>query len=115
MPRFLFLLISIGLFAQDTGELAKALSSYRQRIDGIDARIMKLLNQRAEVVRDVGRVKMRFHATAVAPAREEQVLRHVSTQARAPLTPESARAIYRAILAEMASMEQKDMERPTIR
>jgi chorismate mutase len=115
MVRLLFFLISIGLFAQDTDGLAQALRPYRQRIDGIDGQIMKLLNERAAVVRDVGRVKTRFHASAKAPAREEQVLKQVSSQARAPLTPEGATRIYRVILAEMASMEQREMQRPPAR
>ncbi|SPF54724.1 exported hypothetical protein [Candidatus Sulfopaludibacter sp. SbA4] len=111
MPRFFFCLISIALLAQDTGDLSQALSPYRQRIDNIDGQIMKLLNERAMVVRDVGIVKKRFGAPASAPGREEEVLRRVSSQARAPLTPADAQTIYKVILAAMASMEQREMHR----
>lgn len=111
MPRFFFSLISIALFAQDTGDLNQALSPYRQRIDHIDGQIMQLLNERAAVVRDVGIVKKRFGASVSAPGREEEVLRRVSSQARAPLTPADATAIYRAVLTAMASVEQREMNR----
>jgi chorismate mutase/prephenate dehydratase len=97
------------MFAQDQTELARALSSSRQRIDNIDDQIIKLLNERAIVVREVGLVKTRFHAQASAPGREEQVLRRVSDQARAPLTPEAVRKIYQTVLAEMAAMENREM------
>ena len=100
---------TLCLFAQDQPELTRALSSARQRIDRVDDQIVQLLNERASIVREVGAVKTKFHAPASAPAREEQVLRRVSDQARAPLTPDAVRKIYRTILAEMSAMEQREM------
>jgi len=110
MRPILLCLVALGLFAQDQTELARALQSSRQRIDHIDDQIVKLLNERAAVVREVGVVKTRFHAPASAPGREEQVLRRVSDQARAPLTPEAVRKIYQALLAEMTAMEDREMQ-----
>jgi chorismate mutase-like protein len=110
MRSILFCVVSLGLFAQDQTELASALKSSRQRIDHIDDQIVKLLNERAAVVREVGAVKTRFHAPASAPGREEQVLRRVSEQAHAPLTPEAVRKIYQGILAEMTTMENREMK-----
>ena len=112
MPRFLLCLIAIGLFAQQNGDISETLRPYRQRIDSIDGQIIKLLNERAAVVREVGMVKKRFQVPASAPGREEQVLNQVSSQARAPLTADGAKRIYRAILAEMTSMEQREMQEP---
>ena len=112
MRPILFCVLALGLFAQDQTELTRALSSSRQRIDHIDDQIVKLLNERAAVVREVGVVKTRFHAPASAPGREEQVLRRVSDQAQAPLTPDAVRKIYRTLLAEMSAMEGRDMHSP---
>lgn len=112
MRPILFCLASLCLFAQDQSELTRALSSARQRIDHVDDQIVKLLNERAAIVHEVGLVKTRFHAPASAPAREEQVLRRVSDQARAPLTPDAVRKIYQTLLAEMTAMEQREMETP---
>ena len=109
MRSILFCVLALGLFAQDQTELASALKSSRQRIDHIDDQIVKLLNERATVVREVGLVKTRFHAPASAPGREEQVLRRVSDQARAPLTPEAVGKIYKTLLAEMSTMEDREM------
>src|SRR5579864_8134383 len=110
MRPILFCVLALGLFAQDQPELTRALSSSRQRIDHIDDQIVKLLNERATVVREVGVVKTRFHAPASAPGREEQVLRRISDQARAPLTPEAVRKIYQTLLAEMTAMEDREMQ-----
>jgi chorismate mutase/prephenate dehydratase len=110
MRPILLCVVALGLFAQDQTELTRALTSSRQRIDHIDDQIVGLLNERAAVVREVGVVKLRFHAPASAPGREEQVLRRVSDQARAPLTPRAVRKIYQTLLAEMAAMEDREMQ-----
>ncbi|MBV9770741.1 MAG: chorismate mutase [Bryobacterales bacterium] len=92
-------------------ELTQALSSSREHINSIDDQIVKLLNDRAVVVRQVGVIKKRYRAPASAPAREEQVLRRVAAQARAPLTPSQVEAIYKTILGEMSRMEGAEMEK----
>ena len=91
--------------------MAQALNSSRQRIDSIDSQIVKLLNERAQVVRDVGLIKKQYHAPASAPGREEQVLRRAGGQAQAPLTASAVEAIYKSILHEMSSMEASEMEK----
>jgi chorismate mutase/prephenate dehydratase len=110
MRPILFCITALVLFAQDQTELTRALTSSRQRIDHIDDQIVGLLNERAAVVREVGVVKLRFHAPASAPGREEQVLRRISDQARAPLTPQAVQKIYHMLLAEMAAMEDREMQ-----
>ncbi len=112
MRCILFTLLALGLTAQDQTDLDKALSSSRRRIDNIDDQIVKLLNERATIVRKVGLAKLRFHAPATAPGRNEQVLRRVSERARPPLGPESVRRIYETIIAEMTAMEKQEMEKP---
>jgi chorismate mutase-like protein len=110
--RFLLLFCAaLCLFAQPSTDLAQALNASRQRIDSIDNQIVKLLNERAQVVRDVGLIKKQYHAPASAPGREEQVLRRAAGQAQAPLTPSAVEAIYKAILHEMSSMEEREMEK----
>jgi len=99
------------LFAQPSSDLTQALTSSRQRIDSIDSQIVKLLNERAQVVREVGLIKKQYHAPASAPGREEQVLRRAAEEARAPLTPAAIQAIYRVILHEMSSMEAAEMQK----
>jgi chorismate mutase / prephenate dehydratase len=109
--RYLCLCLSaVALCAQNT-DLAQALSPSRQRIDLIDGDIVKLLNERAQVVREVGLIKKQFHAPVSAPGREEQVLRRAAGQARPPLTAPAVEAIYRAILHEMSAMEQGEVEK----
>ncbi|MGP0073855.1 MAG: chorismate mutase [Bryobacteraceae bacterium] len=111
MRPLLLLVSSVALFAQPSADMTQALSSSRQRIDSIDDQIVKLLNERAQVVRQVGVIKKQFHAPASAPGREEQVLHRVAGQAQAPLAPSAVEAIYKTILHEMSAMEASEMEK----
>ncbi len=106
----LFCFSAVALLAQTT-DLAQALKPSRERIDSIDGQIVKLLNERAQVVREVGLIKQQFHAPVSAPGREEQVVRRAAEQARAPLTGPAVEAIYRIILREMSAMEQAEVEK----
>ncbi len=114
MRYALSLCLAFVLSAQNA-ELTQALATSRQRIDSIDGQIVKLLNERAQVVRQVGLIKKRFHAPASAPGREEQVLRRAAGQAQTPLTPAAIEAIYKTILHEMSSMEASEMQKESRR
>ncbi len=111
MRSLLLFCSALALFAQPSTDLTKALTSSRQRIDSIDDQIVKLLNERAQVVRDVGLIKKQFHAPASAPGREELVVRRAAGQAQAPLRPSAVEAIYKVILHEMAQMEADEMQK----
>src|SRR5271165_7333773 len=105
----LLVCLAVTLLAQNTN-LTKALDSSRQRIDSIDDQIVKLLNERAQVVHEVGVIKKKFNAPVSAPGREEQVVHRAAAQAKAPLTGPAVEAIYRTILREMSAMEQAEMD-----
>ena len=112
MRTLLFGFLAIGLAAQNYNNvLDKALANSRNRIDTIDDQIVKLLNERAAIVREVGFLKLRYQAPAAAPGRAEQVLRRAADHARPPLTSEATRKIYETILAEMTAMEAREMEK----
>lgn len=112
MTRLLVLLLAgTAVFAQPSTDLNQAVAASRQRIDSIDSQIIQLLNERAQVVRDVGAIKQRYRAPASAPGREAQVLQRAGAQARAPLTPGAVETIYRTILHEMSAMEATEMRK----
>jgi chorismate mutase/prephenate dehydratase len=81
-------------------ELAVALSPLRERIDAIDQEIVKLLNERAQIALEIGLIKEALGRRAVRdPAREQEVLDHV-TRASAGLFPEpELLALYRKLIA----------------
>jgi chorismate mutase/prephenate dehydratase len=101
---------AVALFAQNT-DLSQALSASRQRIDSIDDQIVKLLNERAQVVHEVGVIKKRYNAPVSAPGREEQVIKRAAREAQAPLPPQAVEAIFKTMLHEMSAMEQAETDR----
>jgi chorismate mutase/prephenate dehydratase len=77
-----------------------ALAPLRERIDAIDHHIVALLNERAQIALEIGRVKQRTGRRTVRDAgREAEVLERV-TSASAGLFPEPELvALYRKLIA----------------
>lgn len=85
------------------------LSSIRDRIDGIDARIQELLNERARVAQLVGKSK-RADGTSTAdfyrPEREAQVLRQVLERNQGPLRNEEVVRLFREIMSACLAQQE---------
>ena len=87
----------------------KALVRHRQRIDVLDKQIISLLNERARIALDIGRIRKRESIPpSSALGRQEEVLRNVMANSVAPLSPQAARRIYERIIAEMVSIQALD-------
>ena len=81
-------------------ETAAALAPLRTRIDAIDNEIVALLNERAQIALEIGRVKeLTGRSTVRDASREAEVLERV-TSASAGLFPEPELvALYRKLIA----------------
>lgn len=75
------------------------LPSLRDRIDGIDERILSLLRERMDVVRDVAMAKRETRAAIRDPKREQQLVEARRTRAaKLGLAPDAVEAIYRQVM-----------------
>ena len=84
-----------------------ALITVRKHLDEIDQQIVALLNRRARIVAEVGKIKQEAHLPVAAPAREEQVLdRIVQLGGAGPLPPDRLRRIYQTVIQEMRTWEE---------
>jgi chorismate mutase/prephenate dehydratase len=81
-------------------ETAAALAPLRERIDAIDKEIVALLNERAQIALEIGRVmELTGRSTVRDASREAEVLERV-TSASAGLFPEPELvALYRKLIA----------------
>ena len=87
----------------------KALTRHRHRIDDLDQQIVSLLNERARLALEIGRIRKREKMPpSSAQGRQEEVLRNAMANSIAPLTPEAARRIYERIIAEMVAIQALD-------
>jgi chorismate mutase/prephenate dehydratase len=75
------------------------LQDIRKKIDEIDSKILKLLNQRVRLAEEVWKIKQKNGASVFAPDREEGLLRRLSRDNEGPLTQEAVQGIFREILS----------------
>lgn len=75
------------------------LASLRHKVDRLDDQLVRLLEQRAGIAREIGRQKRASGQAVFAPAREAALFRRLSARLEGTMKSESLRAIYREILA----------------
>jgi chorismate mutase/prephenate dehydratase len=83
------------------------LSDIRKKIDAIDAKLIALLNERADLVHEVGEVKKKEGTAIYAPEREEALLRSLVAKSKGRLPASAIRAIYREIMSASLALEKQ--------
>lgn len=87
----------------DAGWSPRSLAEARERIDAIDAQMLALLHDRAQVVEHVGRLKRESGgagaANAFRPAREVAMMRAMQGQTHAPLAFATVLAVWREMIS----------------
>lgn len=84
-----------------------ALRARRQRIDDIDADVVRLLNDRARIAQEIGNTKSADARLPFAPEREREVLERVRRLGReGPLEDSHLAAIYREIISACRNLER---------
>jgi chorismate mutase-like protein len=82
------------------------LSQIREKIDAIDSQLLSLLNHRAKLALEVGRIKNRDGLPIYAPDREQSLLRSLIERNEGPLSEQAIRAIYREIMSAALALEK---------
>lgn len=81
----------------------------RRRIDALDRRIVEVLNERARLGREVGRVKAREGRRTMRDLeRERTVLLRIAMTNEGPLPQADLLAIYRRLMAATRALEARD-------
>jgi chorismate mutase/prephenate dehydratase len=94
--------------AEDSPELRRL----RRRIDALDRRIIKLLNDRAELARGVGRAKAAMGRRAIRDAdREREILLRVAMANEGPMPQADLLALYRRLFSATRALEASDRRR----
>ncbi len=83
-----------------------SLEDLRKQIDTIDTDLLRLLNDRADVVHKVGEFKKREGLEIYAPDREEILLKSLVSKSDGRLPEKSIRAIYREIMSAALALEE---------
>lgn len=82
------------------------IEDWRRKIDAIDTALLHLLNLRAELALEVGRMKEEEGVALRAPLREQEILKRMKSLNPGPLDGEAVDKIYRSMLAESIRMQE---------
>jgi len=93
------------------GRSGDAIEELRLRIDAIDRKVVRLLNERAGCAITLGRVKKERGLPIYQPAREEEVLGNVQRSSGGPLEMEALRRLFERIIDESRRIERLATER----
>lgn len=85
------------------------LTKYRQEIDKIDDKIISLLKDRMEIVKEVGKHKLKNSATQnfIRAGREADMLRNLTKKIDGKFPPAAIATIWRMIISTALCSEQK--------
>ena len=85
---------------------ADQLGELRNAIDTMDGSLLDLLNERARLAQEIGRIKERSGGPVYVPGRAEQLMRRLVVQNKGPLDEAAIRAIYREIMSASLALEK---------
>ena len=84
------------------------LDDLRQDIDRVDEVIVRLLNERARVACEIGRIKKETGIEVYQPEREKQVLAHVrELGSQGPLGSDAIARLFERIIDEARRLERQ--------
>src|SRR5262245_10404378 len=85
-----------------------SLEDLRKKIDAIDSELLRMLNERADLVHEIGALKKEQGLQIYAPEREEAVFQGLvkkNAEASGRLPEKSVRAIFREIMSAALALE----------
>lgn len=86
----------------------RTLDELRDDIDRVDEVLVRLLNERARVVCEIGALKKQLAVEVYQPEREKQVLAHVrGVAAEGPLGPDAIGRLFERIIDEARRLERR--------
>lgn len=91
--------------ASESQHQSELLADARKKIDRIDMRLVKLLNERARMVVEIGKLKRAGNTPIYAPHREAEVLERVLRANTGPLQDRSIEGVFRELMSGSFALE----------
>ncbi len=86
-------------------EREERIHSLRQRIETLDGQILRLLNERAQIVMEVGKEKSEGGTDAYDPRREKEIVETLISQNNGPFPKQAVVPVFREIISACRSLE----------
>ncbi len=85
------------------------ISSWRQKIDELDRKLVELLNERAKAAQAIGRLKRSTAMPIYEPNRERIIFENVVAANNGPLRDQDLQVIYQALIAVMREIQSHEI------
>jgi chorismate mutase len=85
-------------------EILHQIAQRRDKIDGIDAEIVALLNERARLALEIRDLKPKVQWSLYDPKREEEIFANLAAHNEGPLYADNLREVFEAILHVMKEL-----------
>ena len=85
------------------------IDSLRKRIDELDVQLVKLLSERAECAREIGKIKSSLQMPIYEPRREDDVFENVRRSNRGPLPNAELVQVYERIIDVMRKIQREEI------
>lgn len=83
----------------------RTLARLRTRIDALDAKLVKILDERARAARCIGKIKQKRQQNTYDPEREQAVLKRITRLGRGDFPAVAIRNVYREVLSACRALQ----------
>jgi 3-deoxy-7-phosphoheptulonate synthase/chorismate mutase len=83
----------------------------RKRVDALNTHLLELVQERAEIVLEISRLKEELGLDSYDPRREEEMLQRLTANTSGPFGPAEIRSIFRAIFRASLGLQERARER----
>ena len=88
--------------------MGENLQSFREQIDSIDEQILKLLEKRMDLVRDVGKLKAKLDLAVEDLNREQEIIERLTKHAHGHLSEGQLIRIFTAVFKSSKQLQRKN-------
>lgn len=89
----------------DDPGVQETVKTLRQRVNEVDSELVRLLNERAQLVQEMGAYKQEAGIPLFDPRREEEILSKVAEENPGPIYDSSMRDIFELIMHRIRDIE----------
>lgn len=94
--------------------MSEALNKLRQQLDAINDELLRLLNERAAVVREIGEIKEKQGVPKFDPVRERAMLEELTRRNPGPFKDAAVKHIFKEIFKASLNLQEEDHTRQLI-
>ena len=80
---------------------------WRKRIDGIDEKLLELLNERARCAIEIGKLKVKKGIEIYDPLREKDIISRICAINNGPLSNDAVKRMFERLIIESKKLEGK--------